>query len=122
MIELNDVTYGYDGTALLSGISLTLGPGSFHFLTGPSGAGKTTLLKLCYLDLTPTQGSVTCFGVPAAELRRDDVAKLRRRVGVVHQDCGFIEHLSIRENVAMPLAASGQDVEAHAGEIDELPR
>ena len=120
MIELDDITYGYDGTALLGGITLKLSPGSFHFLTGPSGAGKTTLLRLCYLDLMPSRGTITVFGAPADKLSRNDVAKLRRRVGVVHQDCGFIEHLSVRENVAMPLAAAGFDPAQSATEIDEL--
>ena len=120
MIELNDVRYGYDGTALLSGISLRLSPGSFHFLTGPSGAGKTTLIRLCYLDLTPSQGRITAFGRPVSELGRDGVAQFRRRVGVVHQDCGFLNHLSLRDNVAMPLAAAGQDPDAHRSELDEL--
>ncbi|SPJ23525.1 cell division ATP-binding protein FtsE [Palleronia abyssalis] len=120
MIELSDITYGYDGSPLLNGISLDLSPGSFHFLTGPSGAGKTTLLKLCYLDLKPAKGTITVFGAPSEKLGRDAIAKLRRRVGVVHQDCGFLEHLSLRENVAMPLAAAGQDPTQHDAEIDEL--
>ncbi|QFU09821.1 Cell division ATP-binding protein FtsE [Rhodobacteraceae bacterium THAF1] len=120
MIELNDVRYGYDTTALLSGISLRLAPGSFHFLTGPSGAGKTTLLKLCYLDLAPSHGEVIAFGRPVSELGRDGVAQFRRRVGVVHQDCGFLNHLSLRDNVAMPLAAAGEDPTPRRAELDEL--
>ncbi|MEO1961356.1 MAG: ATP-binding cassette domain-containing protein, partial [Paracoccus sp. (in: a-proteobacteria)] len=45
MIEMQDVGFGYrGGPALLSNMTLSLQPGMFHFLTGPSGAGKTTLL------------------------------------------------------------------------------
>ena len=61
MIELKQVAYSYGGGELLSDVSLTLAPGSFHFLTGPSGAGKTTLLKLCYGALLPTSGKVSLF-------------------------------------------------------------
>lgn len=108
MIELDNVGYQYGGPALFSGVSLGLAPGSFHFLTGPSGAGKTTLLKLCYGALQATEGEVRAFDRPMASLDRDGLAQLRRRVGVVHQDCAFIDHLSIAENIALPLTVSGR--------------
>nr|WP_214650063.1 ATP-binding cassette domain-containing protein [Palleronia pontilimi] len=120
VIELSQVSYGYDGRALLNDLSLTLSPGSFHFLTGPSGAGKTTLLKLCYLELAPTQGRVTAFGKPADQLGRDGIAQVRRRVGVVHQDCGFLDHLPLIENLTLPLAASGQDTAEFAEDLRAL--
>lgn len=93
---------------LFSQLSLRLAPGSFHFLTGPSGAGKTTLLKLCYADLRAKTGRVRIFGKDAAQLDRDQVALARRRIGVVHQDCQFIDHLSIAENIVLPLTVSGR--------------
>lgn len=108
MIEFDDVTYGYGGAPLLADVSLKLSPGSFHFLTGPSGAGKTTLLKLCYGALTAQQGRVSIFGQDLREMSRDDIAMTRRRVGVVHQDQHFLEHLSLIENVALPLTVSGR--------------
>jgi len=117
VIELDNVSYGYSGTKLFSQLSLTLAPGSFHFLTGPSGAGKTTLLRLCYADLRATAGKVRLFGQDAAALDRDAVAMARRRIGVVHQDCQFLDHLSIAENIALPLTVSergdtaGQDLQ-----------
>ena len=117
MIELSDVSYSYGGGELLSSLGLTLAPGSFHFLTGPSGAGKTTLLKLCYADLQPTTGNVVIFGEDVRGMDRDAIARLRRRVGVVHQDCQFLDHLSVAENVALPLTVSGRDVE---GELQNL--
>ncbi|MBS8271814.1 ATP-binding cassette domain-containing protein, partial [Halomonas litopenaei] len=94
MIELENVSYGYGGQTLFSHTSLTLAPGSFHFLTGPSGAGKTTLLRLCYADLRANKGKVRIFGQDAGALNRDEVAMSRRRIGVVHQDCQFLDHLS----------------------------
>ncbi len=120
VIELADVSYSYGGGALLSDINLSLGPGSFHFLTGPSGAGKTTLLKLCYAELLPTSGRVALFAEDVRTMDRDAVARLRRRVGVVHQDCQFLDHLSVAENVALPLTVAGRDVAAQAGNLKEL--
>lgn len=91
MIELENIAYSYGGGELFSGASLTLEPGSFHFLTGPSGAGKTTLLKLCYGELLSTSGQVRLFAKPVEAHSRDDIAIVRRRIGVVHQNCEFLD-------------------------------
>ena len=119
MIELSDVAYNYGGAELFSGLSLALAPGSFQFLTGPSGAGKTTLLKLCYGDLRATSGVVSLFGQNAAQMNRDEIALARRRIGVVHQDCQFLDHLPVAENIALPLQVAGRANEAE-GNLDEL--
>ena len=96
---------------MFSQLSMSLAPGSFHFLTGPSGAGKTTLLRLCYADLQAKTGRVKMFGKDAAKLDRDQVAMARRRIGVVHQDCQFLDHLTIAENICLPLTVAGRQDE-----------
>nr|WP_246414685.1 ATP-binding cassette domain-containing protein [Yoonia ponticola] len=108
VIALDNVAYHYGGAELFSQLTLSLEPGSFHFLTGPSGAGKTTLLKLCYGALQATSGEVRVFDTPATALDRDQIAMIRRRIGVVHQNCEFLDHLSIAENIALPLTVSGR--------------
>lgn len=108
VIELDSVAYSYGGSELFSALNLSLAAGSFHFLTGPSGAGKTTLLKLCYGELIATGGQVRLFGQDARDMDRNAVAQIRRRVGVVHQDCQFLDHLSVAENIALPLTVSGR--------------
>ena len=120
MIELDNVAYSYGGGELLSEISLKLQPGSFHFLTGPSGAGKTTLLKLCYGALLPTAGQVRLFDKDLRAMARDDVAMARRRIGVVHQDCQFLDHLPLADNVALPLMVSGRDLLSEEANLKEL--
>lgn len=119
VIELENVAYSYGGTELFSNLSLSLPQGSFHFLTGPSGAGKTTLLKLCYGELHATRGEVRLFDKPAQQMDRDAVASVRRRIGVVHQDCQFLDHLTVTENVALPLKVAGRESEGE-GDIGDL--
>lgn len=118
MIELDNVAYNYGGAELFSDLNLSLAPGSFHFLTGPSGAGKTTLMKLCYGALIATSGQVRLFGENAREMDRDSVAQSRRRIGVVHQDCQFLDHLTVAENIALPLSVAGKSPQP--SDVDDL--
>ncbi|MEJ6709421.1 MAG: ATP-binding cassette domain-containing protein [Amylibacter sp.] len=120
MIELKNAGFTYGGREILSEMTLQLQPGSFHFLTGPSGSGKTTLLNLCYQVLLPTTGMVRVFEQDVRAMTRDDIARVRRRIGVVHQNCQFLDHLSVRENLALPLAVSGRDDELHPSNVNDL--
>lgn len=94
--------YGH-GPEVLRDITFVLGRGSYHFLTGPSGAGKTSLLRLMYLAMRPTRGLVTVFGHNVAAMRRRRLAAVRRQIGVVFQDFRLLGHLSVFDNVALPL-------------------
>ncbi len=120
MIELSEAAYGFGAEPLFSDVSLTLGRGAFFFLTGASGTGKTTFLRLCYGDLLPIGGQVTLFGEPSVHMTRDAIAKARQRIGVVHQDCQFLDHLSLRENIALPLVVSGRNPDAAKDDLEEL--
>ena len=108
LIAFENAACDYGGGKLLSKISLRLASGSFHFLTRPSGSGKSTFLKLCYGELLPTAGCVTLFGRDVRDLSRVDVALTRLRIGVVHQDCQFLDHLPLAANVALPLIVAGR--------------
>jgi cell division transport system ATP-binding protein len=120
VIEFDRAAYSYGGGDLLTELTLHLAPGSFHFLTGPSGAGKSTFLKLCYMELLPSAGTVRILGQDVTQMSRDEVAQTRRRIGIVHQDCQFLDHLPVAENVALPLTAAGRDAGTEAHNIAEL--
>lgn len=64
LVEMRNVTFGYDATPALRDVSLHLHRGQFAALVGPSGAGKTSLLKLVLGVLQPTHGAVLLNGAP----------------------------------------------------------
>lgn len=118
VIAFQQAACGYGGTMLLSQIDLDVAPGSFHFLTGPSGCGKTTFLKLCYMELRPSHGGLRILGEDVRAMSRDRVAAARRRIGVIHQNCQFLDHLPVDENIALPLTVEGG--RAPGADLDDL--
>jgi cell division transport system ATP-binding protein len=104
MIRFEEVGFRYgDGPEVLRDVDLDLAPGSFHWLVGASGAGKSTLLKLLHLADRPTRGRVEAFGEDLAQLKRRQLPPLRRKIGMVFQDFRLLDHLSVFDNVALPL-------------------
>jgi cell division transport system ATP-binding protein len=108
------------GPEVLRDLSFDLPRGSFQFLTGPSGAGKSSLLKLIYLAAKPSRGLVSFFGREASTLPRKDLPHLRRRIGVVFQEFRLLNHLSVFDNVALPLRVAGGHKRDYAEDIAEL--
>lgn len=109
MIEFDAAGFRYGENDVLKDVTLTLEPGSMHFLTGRSGAGKTTFLRLIYLALRPVSGMVKIFGEDSAAIPRRAEPEIRRRMGVVLQDCDLIDHMTVLENIALPLRIAGRD-------------
>lgn len=108
MFQLDSVTKVYPNKVVaLSGVSLTIRRGEFVFLVGPSGAGKSTLVKLLYREELPTRGNILFEGRSITRLRRSQVPYLRRRVGVVFQDCKLLPHKTAEANVAFALEVTG---------------
>jgi cell division transport system ATP-binding protein len=108
MVRFENVGMRYGtGPEVLRDITLHLEPGSFHFLTGPTGAGKSSLLKLLTLSEKPSRGLITLFGLPLSKTPRRQWPGLRRKIGVVFQDFRLLDHMSIYDNVALPLRIAG---------------
>ena len=109
MVRFENVGLRYgNGPEVLRDISLSLKPGSYHFLVGKSGAGKSSLLSLLYLARRPTRGLIEMFGRDIASAGRSEMPALRRQIGVVFQDYHLLNHLSALDNVALPLRVTGE--------------
>jgi cell division transport system ATP-binding protein len=115
------IRYGM-GPEVLHDLTFSIAPGSFQFLTGPSGAGKTTLLRLILLSVKPTRGLISVFGEEVSRISKNTLTGLRRRMGVVFQDFRLLDHLTIFENVALPLRVQGQEEASYRREVVELLR
>lgn len=108
MIRFSKVTkvYPRSGTALRN-VSFKLAKGEFAFLVGPSGAGKSTILKMTYLDERPTSGEIRIGAFTSSTIKRREISKLRRRVGIVFQDFRLLEDRTAEQNVAFALEVTG---------------
>ena len=120
MLEISKVSYSYGGNSVFSEVSLSVAPGSFYFLTGPSGSGKTTFINLCAGALIPEVGNISVFGQETRNMSNYELSQMRRRLGIVHQNCEFLDHLSIEENIALPLTVAGMDNMKERANVLEL--
>src|SRR5215831_6994554 len=111
MIRLHHVSKvfgeGSGRVVALGDLSFTIEKGEFVALYGVSGAGKTTLLRLLYRDELPSEGVIEVAGLDVTELRRSDVAGLRRAIGIVFQDAKLLPGRTVFENVVFVLKVLG---------------
>jgi cell division transport system ATP-binding protein len=121
VIRLTNVALKYDrGPEVLSDVSFHLRPGSFHFLHGESGAGKTSLLRLMFMSLHPTRGQLHMFNDDVSRVNAQKRAQLRRRIGIVFQDFRLLDHLTVWENVALPLRVIGKKASDYREDVTDL--
>lgn len=121
MISFEEVGLRYDsGPEILKDLSFTLPRGSFHYLTGTSGAGKTSLLSLLNLTIRPTRGLVGLFGDNINRLNRAELVPFRRKIGMVFQDFRLLDHLTVFDNVALPLRIAGTAEKEIKENVEEL--
>ncbi len=121
MIRFDNVGVRYGvGEEVLKDVSFEIAPGSFQFLTGPSGAGKTSLLRLLFMSLRPTRGVINIFGKDASTLTKNELPAIRRRIGIVFQDFRLLTHLTLYENVALPLRVRGHEEANYRRDVIDL--
>ncbi|PZP85761.1 MAG: cell division ATP-binding protein FtsE [Azospirillum brasilense] len=121
MIRCNNLSFEYmPGKPVLRNINLHLEAGSFTFVSGASGAGKSSLLSMLALSLKPTSGQLHLFGQDVTRLSREALPLARRKVGTVFQDYQLLNHLTVAQNVGLPLKILGEPREVIAEKTQEL--
>ncbi len=113
MLQIKNLGKNFGATPVFDGVSLQLQAGEFVALLGESGVGKSTLLN-CIAGLErPDRGSVSIAGTDLAALDDDGCARLRRRhIGFVFQAFHVLPHLTVAENVGLPLRLLGRPDDA----------
>jgi len=124
MVRLEEVglSYGVGRRApeVLSDLTFSIPEGGFRWLLGPSGAGKSTLLRMLFLGLRPSRGRLSLLGTDVQSAPREDLPRLRRHIGVVFQDFRLLDHLSVYDNVALPLRLAGWSAMQVRDDVTEM--
>ena len=104
MIKLQGVTKKYKtGVHALNKMDLSIEPGEFVYIIGPTGAGKSTFIKLLYREEKATSGNVIVDGVDVSSIKNRHVPYFRRKIGVVFQNYRLLPRRTVFENVAFAL-------------------
>jgi phospholipid/cholesterol/gamma-HCH transport system ATP-binding protein len=103
ILRFEDVSLHFDATVALDHVSFEMHPGQTCVVFGAAGSGKTMLLKVAVGLVRPNSGKVWLFGEEITHLREQDLFDMRARVGILFQEGGLFDSLTVAENVAYPL-------------------
>lgn len=121
MLELDQLTKSYGGRTVLAQLSHVFQAGEFVAIMGESGVGKSTLLNLIAGLDAPDAGQVIVDGTPISRLDDDAATRLRRsRMGFIFQAFHVLPHLTLRQNVALPLLLNNAPGEQTAQRVDAM--
>jgi cell division transport system ATP-binding protein len=121
LVQFYNVSKVYpNGVKALDDISLKIDRGEFLFLMGPSGAGKSTLVKMLFREELPTRGQIFLASRSIVRMKRGEVPRLRRNMGVIFQDFKLLENKTVYENVSFAMevvGASNRDIKQRVPEV-----
>ena len=103
MIKFQDVTATYENGSGIYNINFEVEKSELIFLMGPTGSGKSTVLKTIYRDLEVNQGKILIDKEDISKIKKNQIYRLRRNIGVIFQDFKLIQDRTVFENIALPL-------------------
>jgi phospholipid/cholesterol/gamma-HCH transport system ATP-binding protein len=104
MVELRDVHMHFEEKKVLEGVSLDVQPQERLVIMGQSGSGKSTILRLILGILRADSGSIFFKQFEINRLNRRKLQQVRQHIGMVYQYSALLSSLTVRQNVALPLA------------------
>lgn len=121
LVQIYNVSKIYsNGVKALNDISLKINQGEFLFLMGQSGAGKSTLIKMLFREELPTRGQIFVASKSIVRMKKHEVPKMRRNIGVVFQDFKLLENKTVSENVSFAMEVVGakpRDIHHRVSEV-----
>jgi phospholipid/cholesterol/gamma-HCH transport system ATP-binding protein len=103
LLRFETVSLHFDETLALDSVSFEMGAGETRVVLGAAGSGKTTLLKAAIGLIQPDSGRVYLFGQEITGLKENQLFDIRSKVGVLFQEGGLFDSITVAENVAYPL-------------------
>ena len=121
MIKLTNVSKAYStGIPALNDVNLHIEEGEFVFVVGESGSGKSTFIRLLLKELEPTEGTIEINGQDIGNLRRKQIPKYRRNIGVVFQDFRLLKDRNVYENVAFAQRVVGTSTKVIRSKVPQM--
>ena len=108
VIEVKGIKKAFGDHEVLRGVDFAANKGEVTCIIGSSGSGKSTLIKLLLKELEPTEGTITINGRKLNKIRRRQIPKFRRNIGVVFQDFRLLKDRNIYDNVAFAQKVIGE--------------
>ncbi|RPI09265.1 MAG: ATP-binding cassette domain-containing protein, partial [Acidobacteriales bacterium] len=103
VLRFEHVSLAFDQTPVLEDVCFEIQQGETRIILGSAGSGKTVLLKTALGLLSPDSGRVLVFGQDITRMSEAEMFDMRAKVGMLFQEGGLFDSLSIEENVAYPL-------------------
>ena len=120
MIKFTNITKKYKNKEVLHGVDFEIPKGKLVSIIGSSGCGKTTMLKMINRLVPMTSGTISING---KDILETPPVELRKQIGYVIQQTGLFPHMTIEENIALPMLLhkwSSADIDARIKELLNL--
>jgi cell division transport system ATP-binding protein len=123
ILSLKDVSVHQNNNLILSNINIEVYESQFYYLTANTGLGKTSFLKTLYAELPLLQGSATVVGFDLKNIKKREIAQLRKKLGIVFQDFQLLQEFTAMQNLEFVLKATAwpsQKITQRCNEVLEM--